>query len=573
MSLSVENEGQPYSVSLGRKRASSLSSSSSSSSSTPPGDIAQVSVPESIGGYNGDSPLTPERKLLLPLSPSPPREETITPAKLVIDMSAVLEVLEYLIDSGIGIIYAEPIIFALQTLKNKIVKGLTLVSNGVGINLHDEFQAITQIIVNTSDDIKKHHTVNNIEEVKIFNLYIEDCTSLVNTFDKEYTIVKNQIDDDDHVSHMFIRAEVDLGEGGGGGGKGGGGGEGGGGGGGRGGEGGGGGRWGTLTKNQQLRIEELNNAANAILDKKTIGNKRNDRSPTREEKELDEARDEADELEILEIFKQIDDIHKKKNGEGGGCEAKTSCNLPSATSTLDQTVYIANQPNENRGGVVKTMIAPEGRGAAAVVASPSLLRGSEQSARGVLAPVKLMTLFNNEQEHLSKADPKPAGRGSLVAVRQPPQQVLPPLVEVRQSPVAVRVPYPIPTVTLQFPGVISSAASDARARVPSSTGAASDARARVPPNPIAPSHTGSWFPSNSGSGFLPPINKGVGAKKAGRRPVKKSTHRKPRRHTRNYQSRNKHKRSSKSAKTTIKHRKSYRKHNRTIKRRKSRRHH
>ena len=58
----------------------------------------------------------------------------------------------------------------------------------------------------------------------------------------------------------------------------------------------------------------------------------------------------------------------------------------------------------------------------------------------------------------------------------------------------------------------------------------------------------------------------------GRRPVKKSTHRKPRRHTRNYQSRNKHKRAS-SAKTTIKHRKSYRKYKHTVKRRKIRRHH
>ena len=57
-----------------------------------------------------------------------------------------------------------------------------------------------------------------------------------------------------------------------------------------------------------------------------------------------------------------------------------------------------------------------------------------------------------------------------------------------------------------------------------------------------------------------------------RRPVKKSTHRKPRRLTRNYQSRNKRKNHS-IKKTTIKHRKSYRKHNRTIKRRKSRRHH
>jgi hypothetical protein len=53
---------------------------------------------------------------------------------------------------------------------------------------------------------------------------------------------------------------------------------------------------------------------------------------------------------------------------------------------------------------------------------------------------------------------------------------------------------------------------------------------------------------------------------------KKSTHRKPRRHTRNYQSRNKRKHRS-NKKSTIKHRKSYRKHNRTVKRRKSRRHH
>jgi len=58
----------------------------------------------------------------------------------------------------------------------------------------------------------------------------------------------------------------------------------------------------------------------------------------------------------------------------------------------------------------------------------------------------------------------------------------------------------------------------------------------------------------------------------GHRPTsKKSTHRKPRRHTRNYQSHNKkpkRQRSSRSTKyNTIKHRKSYRKHNRTIKRR------
>jgi hypothetical protein len=61
-------------------------------------------------------------------------------------------------------------------------------------------------------------------------------------------------------------------------------------------------------------------------------------------------------------------------------------------------------------------------------------------------------------------------------------------------------------------------------------------------------------------------------KQEGGHPItKKPTHRKPHRHTRNYQSRNKRKQHS-SKKSSIKHRKSYRKHNRTIKRRKSRRH-
>jgi hypothetical protein len=63
-----------------------------------------------------------------------------------------------------------------------------------------------------------------------------------------------------------------------------------------------------------------------------------------------------------------------------------------------------------------------------------------------------------------------------------------------------------------------------------------------------------------------------GSASGGGRPVKKSTHRKPRRHTRNYQRRNKRKNHS-MKKTTIKHRKSYRKHKHTVKRRKSRRHH
>ncbi len=49
--------------------------------------------------------------------------------------------------------------------------------------------------------------------------------------------------------------------------------------------------------------------------------------------------------------------------------------------------------------------------------------------------------------------------------------------------------------------------------------------------------------------------------------AKKSTHRKPRRHTRNYQSHNNKRKQHSSKKSTIKHRKSYRKHNRTIKRR------
>ena len=54
----------------------------------------------------------------------------------------------------------------------------------------------------------------------------------------------------------------------------------------------------------------------------------------------------------------------------------------------------------------------------------------------------------------------------------------------------------------------------------------------------------------------------------GRRPTpKKSTHRKPRRHTRNYQSHNNKRKQHSSKKSTIKHHKSYRKHNRTIKRR------
>jgi hypothetical protein len=48
---------------------------------------------------------------------------------------------------------------------------------------------------------------------------------------------------------------------------------------------------------------------------------------------------------------------------------------------------------------------------------------------------------------------------------------------------------------------------------------------------------------------------------------KKSTHRKLRRHTRNYQSHNKRKHRS-NKKSTIKHYKSYSKHNRTIKHRK-----
>jgi hypothetical protein len=54
---------------------------------------------------------------------------------------------------------------------------------------------------------------------------------------------------------------------------------------------------------------------------------------------------------------------------------------------------------------------------------------------------------------------------------------------------------------------------------------------------------------------------------------KKSTRRKPRRHTRNYQSHNNKRKQHSSKKSTIKHRKSYRKHNRTIKRHKNRRHH
>ena len=84
----------------------------------------------------------------------------------------------------------------------------------------------------------------------------------------------------------------------------------------------------------------------------------------------------------------------------------------------------------------------------------------------------------------------------------------------------------------------------------------------------------SFDPMINGAGDNQLLSQSSGDEQGGgrRRPVKKSTHRKPRRHTRNYQSRNKHKRSSSSSKTTIKHRKSYRKHNRTIKRRKSRRH-
>ena len=49
--------------------------------------------------------------------------------------------------------------------------------------------------------------------------------------------------------------------------------------------------------------------------------------------------------------------------------------------------------------------------------------------------------------------------------------------------------------------------------------------------------------------------------------AKKSTHRKHRRHTRNYQSHNNKRKHNSSKKSTIKHRKSYRKHNHTIKRR------
>jgi len=65
------------------------------------------------------------------------------------------------------------------------------------------------------------------------------------------------------------------------------------------------------------------------------------------------------------------------------------------------------------------------------------------------------------------------------------------------------------------------------------------------------------------------LKSGNSSNSGGRPTSKKSTHRKPHRHTRNYQSHNKKpKRSSRSTKyNTIKHRKSYRKHNRTIKRR------
>jgi hypothetical protein len=83
----------------------------------------------------------------------------------------------------------------------------------------------------------------------------------------------------------------------------------------------------------------------------------------------------------------------------------------------------------------------------------------------------------------------------------------------------------------------------------------------------------SLLSESSGDSDDEPLGGGTKMEQGGgrRRPVKKSTHRKPHRHTRNYQSRNKRKNHS-IKKTTIKHRKSYRKHNRTIKRRKSRRH-
>ena len=61
---------------------------------------------------------------------------------------------------------------------------------------------------------------------------------------------------------------------------------------------------------------------------------------------------------------------------------------------------------------------------------------------------------------------------------------------------------------------------------------------------------------------------GQGHEGGGHSPNKKSSRRKPRRNTRNYQSHNKRKNHS-SKKSTIRHRKSYRKNNHTIKRRKN----
>ena len=91
------------------------------------------------------------------------------------------------------------------------------------------------------------------------------------------------------------------------------------------------------------------------------------------------------------------------------------------------------------------------------------------------------------------------------------------------------------------------------------------------PPPPSIAHSGGVAGGGFGSGVNPLI---LFAGQFAGSSAKKSTHRKHRRHTRNYQSYNNKRKHRSSKKSTIKHRKSYRKHNRTIKRRKnSRRHH
>ena len=91
---------------------------------------------------------------------------------------------------------------------------------------------------------------------------------------------------------------------------------------------------------------------------------------------------------------------------------------------------------------------------------------------------------------------------------------------------------------------------------------------------VSPLHLANFLSTDDTNPTTRTLVKNDNMSTGGRRPTpKKSTRRKPRRHTRNYQSHNNTRKQHSNKKSTIKHRKSYRKHNHTIKRRKNRRHH